>query len=237
MSLPAAVLAGGLATRLGAVSLEVPKALVDVAGDPFAVHQLRLLAQHGVTDVVFLVGHLGEMMCDALGDGSRWGVRIQYAFDGAVRLGTGGAIRRALPLLGEAFLVLYGDSYLECDYGAVERAFRASGKNGLMTVHRNDDQWDTSNVLFENGTVVRYDKAARTADMHHIDYGLGVFRRRAFAARPENIVFDLAGVYQELIANNDLAGYEIASRFYEIGSPAGLEETRVYLAAKERDIR
>jgi NDP-sugar pyrophosphorylase family protein len=231
VSLPVAILAGGLATRLGPVTGTIPKSLVEVAGRPFAEHQIELLRRHGFTDIVFLVAHLGEMIRGALGDGARLGVRVSWVFDGPVPLGTGGAIRRALPHLGEAFFVLYGDSYLDCDYAAIARAFERSGKSGLMTVCRNDDRWDRSNVQFD-GRIVRYDKEHRTPGMRHIDYGLGAFRKTAFDGRPSDAAFDLAVVYQDLLARGDLAGFEVPTRFFEIGSPAGLEETRAHLAAK-----
>jgi NDP-sugar pyrophosphorylase family protein len=230
MRLPVAVLAGGLATRLYPLTERIPKSLVDVAGRPFAVHQIDLLHQNGVTDIVYLLGQHGAMVRDALGDGSRYGVRLRYVFDGPRALGTGGAIRSALGALGEAFLLLYGDSYLECDYAAVEAAFLGCGKSGLMTVCRNDDRWDRSNVWCESGRIVRYDKRARVPEMRHIDYGLGAFRPAAFAGWAEGEALDLAVVYQALIAADDLAAFEVGSRFYEIGSPAGLEEVRAYLA-------
>jgi NDP-sugar pyrophosphorylase family protein len=233
MSVPVAILAGGLATRLRPATDRMPKSLIDVAGKPFAVHQIELLRRHGLTDIVFLVGHLGEMMCQALGDGSRWGVRLRYVFDGSRPLGTGGAIRRALPELGEAFFVLYGDSYLECDFQAIERSFVAAGKKALMTVCRNDGRWDRSNVLFMNGHLVGYDKRQPTPEMRHIDYGLGAFRPTAFADLLEGEAIDLAAIYQRLLASDDLQGFEVPGRFYEIGSAAGLDETRLYLAAKE----
>jgi NDP-sugar pyrophosphorylase family protein len=232
VSVPVAILAGGLATRLGSVTAAIPKSLVDVGGRPFAEHQVALLRRHGLTDIVFLAGHLGGMVRDALGDGARLGVRIRYVFDGPAALGTGGAIRRALPDLGEAFFVLYGDSYLECDYAAIERAFAASGKAGLMTVCRNDDRWDRSNVLMDDGRIMRYDKERKTPDMHHIDYGLGVFKASAFAGRPET-AFDLAAVYRDLLADDDLAGFEVPTRFYEIGSPSGLAATREYIGRRD----
>lgn len=230
--LPVAILAGGRATRLQAITEAVPKALLDVTGKPFAVHQIELLRANGLADLVFCVGHLGSAIEDALGDGGRWGVRIQYSSDGETLRGTGGALRHALALLGEAFFVLYGDSYLDCDYQAVASAFHASGRAGVMTVFRNENRWDRSNVLFEKDRIIRYDKQAATADMRHIDYGLGVFRSSAFAGRSDAEPFDLVEVYQALIAQNDLAGFEVPHRFYEIGSPAGLEETRAYLAER-----
>lgn len=235
MSLPVAILAGGLATRLRPITERVPKSLVDVAGKPFAAHQLQLLRRHGLTDAVFCVGYQGEQVQAALGDGSRWGMKLHYVFDGSTLLGTGGALRRAAPWLGDAFLVLYGDSYLECDYAAVEQAFRDSGKLGLMTVYRNADRWDRSNILFDEGRIVRYDKRQRTADMRHIDYGLGAFRAQVFGDYTEDQPFDLATVYQDLLAKDQLAGFEVAERFYEIGSPEGLEETRRHLARLTAD--
>lgn len=243
MSLPVAILAGGLASRLRPATETVPKVLLDVAGEPFAVHQIKLLREQGYSDVVFLVGYLGNMIRDALGDGSRWGVRLRYVFDDspagdrnavgqrALR-GTGGAINHALPYLGDAFLVLYGDSYLDCDYAAVEQAFAASGRAGLMTVFRNDDRWDASNVQFEGGRIVRYDKTHKMRTMCHIDYGLGILTRSAFRPFDDEAAFDLTAVYQRLIANDDLAGFEVPGRFYEIGSPNGLAETRAHLARK-----
>ncbi len=232
MSLPVVVLAGGLATRLRPVTERIPKSLVEVTGAPFAVHQIELLRRHGLTDITFLVGHLGEMVADSLGDGGRWDVHVRYVFDGPRALGTGGAIRRALPELGDRFFVLYGDSYLECDYAAIERAFLESNKGGLMTVYHNEDQLDRSNVFYSDGRIVRYDKQCRTPEMRHIDYGLGAFCKSAFAGRDDDEAFDLATVYQDLLANDDLVGFEVPGRFYEIGSPEGLEETRAYLAAK-----
>jgi len=223
MTLPVAILAGGLATRLGPITERLPKSIVEVAGRPFAEHQIELLRQHGVCDIVFLVGHLGEMVRDALGDGSRWNVRLRYVFDGPVRRGTGGAIRQALPSLG--------DSYLECDYEAVEQAFLRSGRAGLMTVCRNDDRWDLSNVRFEDGRILGYDKGRRVPEMRHIDYGLGAFRHAAFSGDWPD-VFDLADVYQRLLARADLAGFDVPSRFFEIGSVTGLEDTRSHLERK-----
>ena len=237
MSLPVAILAGGLATRLRPVTERIPKSLVEVAGRPFAEHQVALLREHGLTDLVFVVGHLGHMVQETLGDGTRWGIRIRYVFDGDRPLGTGGALRQALPALGDPFFVMYGDSYLECDYQKVARAFEASGALGLMTVCRNDNQWDRSNVELEDGRILAYDKAAVTERMHHIDYGLGVFRHQAFEPWRETETFDLAAVYRQLLAARALAGFDVGRRFFEIGSHAGLAETRQYLADKGTALR
>jgi NDP-sugar pyrophosphorylase family protein len=232
MSLPVAILAGGLATRLRPITETVPKSLIDVAGQPFAAHQVALLKSRGVTDITFLVGHLGAMVRDALGDGSRWGVTLRYRFDGPRALGTGGALRAALPVLRDPFFVLYGDSYLECDYAAIAAAFAASGADALMTVCQNDNQWDASNVEFADGRIIRYDKRVHSPNMRHIDYGLGVVSHAAFAGRAEDTAFDLADLYHDLVLRGRLAGHDVGGRFYEIGSPAGLAETRAHLGGR-----
>jgi NDP-sugar pyrophosphorylase family protein len=230
--LTVAILAGGLATRLRPVTEKVPKSLLDLNGEPFIVHQLRLLHSNGVRNVVLCVGFLGEMIQDEIGDGRSLGVHVEYSFDGDRLLGTAGAIKKALPYLGDAFFVLYGDSYLVCDYAAVGRAFQSSGKLGLMTVFRNEGKWDTSNVEYEDGRILAYDKKNRTPRMGYIDYGLGVFSARAFDRVPADKVFDLADLYAQLLAERELAGIQVSHRFYEIGSVAGLQETAEFLAAQ-----
>ena len=231
--LPVAILAGGLATRLRPVSETIPKALVPVAGKPFVDHQLALLASQGVKRVVFGLGHLGEMVEAHLGR-EAWGMEIGYCYDGPKLLGTAGALRRAVPQLGERFFVLYGDSYLPVDYSAVEARFLACGKLGLMTVFRNEGRWDTSNVEFANGRVLAYDKSRRTLAMHHIDYGLCVFRMEAFAGTSETEASDLASVMQGLLAKGEMAAYEVGERFYEVGTFSGIEELEGYLLRTAR---
>lgn len=230
MTLPVAILAGGLALRLRPLTETIPKALIDIGGKPFAVHQIDLLRRNGLTQIVLCVGHLGGQIQATLGDGSTFGVHIDYAYDGPRLLGTGGALRNALPLLGGSFFVLYGDSYLDCDYASVEAAYRASGKLALMTVYRNADRWDRSNILFSDGKIRRYDKTQPSAEMEHIDYGLGVLSRRALEPYPPDVPLDLSTVYQDLLAQGQLAGYEVSTRFYEIGSEGGQEELRRLLA-------
>jgi NDP-sugar pyrophosphorylase family protein len=232
---PVAVLAGGLGTRLGDLATRVPKLLVDVNGRPFAEHQLDWMRDQGVTHVVYCLGHLGEQVATALGDGGRWGMRFEFVMDGPTLLGTGGALRRAMPSRANEFFVLYGDSLLTCDLPAIESAYEASGRACLMTVVRNDNRWDKSNVVFRKGEIVVYDKTARLPEMQYIDYGLGVVASRVILEYPADVPFDLVRVYQDQLTAGQLAGYDVGTRFYEIGSPAGLEETRRYLSAKARE--
>lgn len=224
--LPIAILAGGLATRLGPLTQKIPKSLVPIAGEPFVNHQLRLLRANGIQHVILCVGHLGDMIEHVIGNGSNFGLNVEYSYDGPTLLGTAGAIRTALPKLGENFFVIYGDSYLPCDYAGIEQEFARSGKTGLMTVFRNDGQWDTSNVEFENSQILVYSKTNHTPRMNYIDYGLGAFHAAAFT--PSRAT-DLADVYSDLLHTGDLAAAEVHQRFYEIGSLAGIKEMETFL--------
>jgi NDP-sugar pyrophosphorylase family protein len=217
---------------MGTITATVPKALIDVAGRPFLEHQLHLLQTNGVHRVVVCVGHLGEQIEATVRSCTPPGMQVKVQFDGPRLLGTGGAIRAALPLLDESFFVLYGDSYLTCNFGRVQQAFEASGKLGLMTVFRNEGKFDRSNVQFESGQLIAYDKRVPTPRMHHIDYGLGVLSRAAVETLTPGAKADLAVLYADLLARQQLAGYAVAERFYEIGSPGGLAETRAFLAAQ-----
>jgi NDP-sugar pyrophosphorylase family protein len=229
---PLALLAGGLATRLGDLTRKMPKAMLEVAGEPFIGHQLRLLRRERVPRVVICAGHLAEQIEAFVGDGSRFGIPVTYRIDGPALLGTGGALRAALAELGDEFLVMYGDSWLDIPYPPIVEAFRASGQPALMTVLRNQDQWDTSNVWVEGGRIRLYDKRERVPQMQHIDWGLGLIRTDALAARRVGEPFDLGDFYSELSRKGQLAGYEVATRFYEIGSAAGLKETDARLRAQ-----
>lgn len=229
---PVAILAGGLATRLRPLTEKIPKLLIEVAGEPFFSHQLRLLKKNGLTKIVLCVGHLGEMIVEQYGNGEKWGVQIDYSFDGDKLLGTGGALIRALPKLGESFYVLYGDSYLPIDYQAVGRAFAHSNKLGCMTVFENHEAYDASNVWFEDGIIRLYSKTEKPSQMHHIDYGLSVFSAAAFEHYPRSKTVDLASIQTELSQRNELFGYEIKERFYEIGSLAGLKELDQLLGSR-----
>ena len=227
--IPVAILAGGLATRLRPLTETIPKSLIEVAGEPFISHQLRLLRNKGVERVVLCIGYLGEMVEAVVGNGSAWGLEVTYSMDGEKLLGTGGALKRALPKLGGRFFVLYGDSYLDDDFRAIEQAYLASGKTGLMTVLHNRDQWDRSNVLYRNGRIEIYDKLRRTADMQHVDWGLGALDASVFSTYPDAEPFDLASVYRDLLNVDQLAGYEVHRRFYEIGSADGIRDTEGYI--------
>jgi MurNAc alpha-1-phosphate uridylyltransferase len=228
---PVCILAGGLGTRLGGQVKDTPKPLIEVAGEPFLIHQLRLLARYGASRVVLCVGYLGERIEARIG-GERFGIAIDYSYDAPELDGTLGAIRRARDLLGERFLVLYGDTYLRIDYADVARAWAASDLPAVMAVFRNEGRWDTSNVIYEEGRVSAYDKASPGPGMDWIDYGLGGLSASVLDEVPASEA-DLSVLYQQLSSEGRLCGYEASNRFYEIGTPEALAESDAFLRDRE----
>lgn len=217
------ILAGGMATRLRPLTKKIPKSLIPIHGRPFIDYQLELLAKNNLHDIVLCVGYLGPQVAAHCRDGQQYGLKIEYSYDGAVPLGTGGALRHARPLLDEHFFVLYGDSYLVCPYPAIAAHFLKGQKLGLMTVYDNHNQFDRSNVALSNRHVVAYDKKNPSPAMTFIDYGLSAFHKTALGLLPVGPV-DLARLHQTLIQQAQLLAYEVPQRFYEIGSRAGLQE-------------
>lgn len=225
-----ALLAGGLATRLHPLTLGTPKSLIPIAGEPFLAHQLRRLQQNGLREIVICCGHLGDQIEAFAGSGNRFGLSIEYSRDGDQLLGTGGAIRAALPLLGSRFLIMYGDSWLSEPFEPVWRAYGSSGRPALMTVFRNDNRWGTSNVDYRNGIVTRYHKNGAPSGMHYIDYGLQAIEAELIAGWHAP-AFNLSEVWPVLVDYGLLAGYEARHRFYEIGSLSGLRETEANISS------
>lgn len=222
----AVILAGGLATRLGPLAQDCPKSMIRIEDKPFLEYQLELLEKKGVREVVLCVGHLGDPIESYFKDGSRLHLKIRYSREGEPLLGTGGAVRNAFSVLEDAFFVMYGDSYLMLDYAAIWRAFQAGAQEGLMVVFHNESRYDRSNVRLEKGYVTHYgfDK-----DAVYIDEGISVLRKEFFRSFPEGRAFALGEVFQKLIQGRQLRAYETSQRFYEIGSPSGLEEFRMFM--------
>jgi len=224
-----AVLSGGKATRLYPITKEIPKAMLELSGKPFIAHQLEMLKHNGVKHVVICAGYLGQMLEDYIRAGNDFGLIVDFSFDGDKLLGTAGAIKKALPLLGNDFAVMYGDSYLTEDFRPVANFFISSNKKGLMTVFKNEGKWDVSNIVYADSRILKYDKKQITQEMKYIDYGLLFFKSEAFSKIFDYQVYDLADLCADLINEGQMAGYEAKQRFYEIGSFKGLEETKQYL--------
>jgi NDP-sugar pyrophosphorylase family protein len=231
------ILAGGLGTRMRPRTETTPKTLLPVGDVPFAHYQLSWLARYGVRRVVYSIAVLGEQIRAFVGDGSRWGLSVRYVEDGDKLAGTAGALRRAFDAgeLDEWFLVLYGDSFLPIDFARVGRAFLEQRRPALMTVYRNQGRYDAGNVRFSDNVVSLYRKSKKgessPPEMDFIDYGLSALSRELIAQRvPNGEVADLADLYHRLSLEGALAGFEVGQRFYEIGSPAGMDDFAAWVA-------
>lgn len=221
INIPFVILAGGLATRLHPITVTIPKALIEVVGNPFIYHQLDLLNENGITDVILCIGHLGNLIEEKLGNKYK-NITIKYSYDGPKLLGTGGAIKKAIKDIESSFGVLYGDSYLPINYKNIIEHFTNCKKQGLMTVFKNENKFDVSNITFLNGNIVEYNKKQINDQMKYIDYGFSILSKTSFNETEE--IFDLSEIIIRLININQLAGYEVYERFYEIGSFTGLKE-------------
>ena len=227
------VLLGGLGSRLKDITKDVPKPMVDIHGKPFFFYQLLLMKWYGFQNFVFCVGYKGSMVEEFFKDGSSYGVSIKYSYDGEKLLGTGGAIRRALPFLNEDFLVIYGDSYMDVDYNEIiynySNAKSRHDKKGLMTVFRNNNRFDKSNVVFTQNELIAYDKHNTLPEMEYIDYGILVLNRSVIEGLPEGKFVDLSNIFTTLVEDRVMVGCEVRNRFYEIGTPPSLEEFKGYI--------
>lgn len=225
----AAILVGGLGTRLGALTKGTPKPMVMVAGMPFLEHEIALLKRSGIEDFVLCVGYLGEKVEAHFGDGSRWGVRVRYSYDGPKLLGPAGALKRAEPLLGELFFVTYGDAYLRMDYRGMMKALVDSGKMGVMAVYENHGKYGRSDVVVSGGRVVRYDKGGG-GGMEWVNFGVSALTRRALALIPAGKEVGEEAFYGELIRREELLAFPVRDRFYEIGTPESLGEFERFIS-------
>jgi N-acetyl-alpha-D-muramate 1-phosphate uridylyltransferase len=230
--IPVAILCGGSGTRMLPDTAHTPKSLLNVAGKPFIDHQLALLHRKGIQEVVLCIGVQGDQIRQYVGDGGHWNLYVRYSEDGPVPLGTGGTLRKALPLLGDDFFVLYGDSYTDVDFNDLFETYLASGDRGLLTIYHNKNALYPSNITFNEGTIWRYDKERQIPTMEYIDYGLSILSRLALS-HTDNRPFDLAFVYQRLIHHADMAAYLADKPFFEVGSPEGRRRLESYLTAEQ----
>ena len=222
---------GGFGTRLGKETADRPKALVIVNGIPFFDYQLKILKNWGFRKYLFLVGYQARQIEEYYGSGWEQGIDIQYSYDGERQLGTGGALRKAMDLLEEHFVLIYGDSFMDINYFETLYRFyeaRKTGSVGLMCIYKNKNQYDKSNVVFKNGELILYDKKNTKPEMNYIDYGVSLLSKEMLTEYKLDMPFDLSDSLTRLSKQGKLAAQIVTKRFYEIGRPETLEEFRKY---------
>jgi NDP-sugar pyrophosphorylase family protein len=230
--LQAAILVGGLGTRLGSLTQTIPKSMVPVNGKPFLEHQVGLLKRSGIDDFVLCVGYLGDKVEGYFGDGGSWGVRVRYSYDWPRLLGAAGALKGAEPLLEDCFFVTYGDAYLRADYRGIMKALVDSGGLGVMAVYENHNRFGPSDVVVKEGHVVLYDKRGRGAGMEWVNFGVSALRKGALALLPPGKECGEEEFYGELIKRDELLAFPVKGRFYEIGTPGALEEFERFISSQ-----
>jgi MurNAc alpha-1-phosphate uridylyltransferase len=232
---PIVILAGGLATRLRPITEKIPKSLIEINGEPFVIHQLKLLEKKGFKKIHFCLGFLGDQVEHVVRKSAFYKrLSISFSYDGETLLGTGGTIRKIINELPEYFFITYGDSYLDVDFRGVQKSFLLNKDffSSLMTVYENCGLFDTSNVIFENGIIQLYSKEKKDSRMTYIDYGIGILSNKSMDFYSSNSIFDLAELYENLSLKKELFGYKVFQRFYEIGSLKGIEDLSNYLKLK-----
>ena len=218
------ILAGGLATRLKTLTENIPKSLIRVNGKPFLQHQIELLRENGIREIVLCVGHLSHTIEDYFGNGGKLGVEIRYSNEGENLLGTGGALKKAEPLLQDEFLVMYGDSYLLFDYAEIKSYHEKFKDFSLLVVYENRNRFDNSNVAIKDGLVTVYEKSNPGGKLTYIDAGLSILKKEALSHVPADRPSPVEELYKKIIAKRAMLAYQVSQRFYEIGSFVGLME-------------
>ncbi|MBC8147625.1 MAG: NTP transferase domain-containing protein [Bacteroidetes bacterium] len=226
------ILAGGLGTRLGKMVSDIPKPMIRINGIPFMEYQINLLRENNIVNIILCVGYLHEQIVDYFGDGTKFGVKIGYSIEREKLLGTAGAVRNAYTLLEKDFLLMYGDSYLPIDFSSVYHHFKKIPEKALMTVYKNDTKWDTSNIVFQGGKIVIYNKMEIIPEMNYIDYGLMLFSKEIIETIPEYQYCNLDKLQFDLVQRGEMAGFEVIQRFYEIGSTRGFSDFTDFVTKK-----
>ena len=227
---PLVILAGGMAKRLGNISIDTPKCLIPVAGKPFIDWQVEYAAKQGVKDIYICSGWLANKIEEHFNEYKYKGLNITVVADGKELLGTGGAISNILKILPKSFFVLYGDTYLPIDFKALVdfHKNKINPENSLLTIYKNNSKLDVSNIIYENNVIIKYSKTKLEKKMKHIDYGLSIMTQEAFTTYRHDRFFDLGDLYEFLVEHKLIHPYLATERFYEIGTPESLAETNQY---------
>lgn len=224
------ILAGGLATRLGNLAKKIPKSLININGTPFIIHQLNYLKSQGFKDIHLCLGHKKEQIIDLLKQNNNLGINLSFSYDGKYPLGTGGALLNALSYLDNNFFLQYGDTFLPINYTDVSDFFNQNINYNILTVFKNENEHDKSNIILDKNEIIKYDKELNENNMRYIDYGLSILKKVSLNDYDSNGFIDLSSIYQSLIKKKVMISFEVFQRFYEIGKPSGIEETKKYLS-------
>ncbi|OGV77065.1 MAG: mannose-1-phosphate guanylyltransferase [Methylotenera sp. RIFCSPLOWO2_02_FULL_45_14] len=215
----AMILAAGRGERMRPLTDHTPKPLLKVGGKPLIVWHLERLAQAGFKQVVINHAHLGEQIEVVLGDGSQWGLHIQYSPE-KIALETAGGIANALPLLGsEPFLVVNGDIFTEVDFANIKLA-----PNNLahLVLVDNPPQHSQGDFVYDDDGVLKSDHTENSAKSKLTFSGVGVYHPSLFASVQRGDPAKLAPLLRQAIAENKASAEHFQGVWHDIGTPERL---------------
>lgn len=222
----AVIMAGGKGTRLASITKDIPKPMVPIMGKPLLEHQIERLKENGISDILLVVGHLGDVIRAYFQDGSNLGVNISY-FVEEEPLGTAGALKLIKEQLKKDFVLLFGDLYLDVDFCRFMNFHKE--KNSMVTLfaHPNSHPYDSDILVAdENGCVTEwsYKNSVRTKDYRNlVNAGVYVINRDAIASLPEEKKVDLEKqLITKLIPDGVIYAYHSTEYVKDVGTPERL---------------
>ncbi|MBI4423386.1 MAG: HAD-IIIA family hydrolase [Elusimicrobia bacterium] len=225
----AVILAGGRGVRLRPLTETRPKPMIEFHGKPFLEYLITLLRHEGFERVLLLLGYLPEVIERHFGDGSRWGIKIDYSVT-EVADSTGRRLQLAEDRLDPCFLLMYADNYLPLNMDAMWRRFVSIGAPAMLTVYRNTDNYTRSNVAVgEDGLIAAYDKDRRAPGLQGVELGFTILHRSVMNLMPPENVSFMEEVYPRLVERRQLGAYVTDHRYYSVGSLERLPTTAAFL--------
>jgi len=228
----AVILAGGRGERMRPLTDIRPKPMIEVCGRPFLEHQLLMLREQGFRRVLLLLGYLPEVVRDYFGDGSKWGMQIDYSIT-AVEDNTGRRIKLAEQKLEDSFLLVYCDNYWPMQMDRMWRRFVEAGAPAMLTVYANKDKYTKHTLkLDEAGFVTVYDKTHKTPDLQGTEISFAILRKELVGLLPDTNVSLEETLFPVLIRDRQLAAYVTQHRYYSIGDTPRLPITEAFLSRR-----
>jgi len=224
----AVILAGGRGTRMQPITNDRPKPMVPVLGHPFLEYQIRQLKNQGFERVLILLGYLPEVVQDYFGDGSKWGIEIEYSVTAPDQL-TSSRVAAARHLIDRCFLLLYCDNYWPLQMDRLWARFREAKKPGLITVYSNKDGYSRGSVALDGEGHVRiFDRQRLATGLQGVEISYAIITDLCLDLLPDHDTLFEEAIYTPLAAQRRLAAYPTDHRYYSVGSLERLPVTEAF---------
>ncbi|MFC1952756.1 D-glycero-beta-D-manno-heptose 1,7-bisphosphate 7-phosphatase [Chloroflexota bacterium] len=233
----AVILAGGEGIRLRPLTNSIPKPMAPVNNRPFLEYLVNMLKENGITKVVMLIGYLSEKITGYFGDGSDFGININYS-TGKVEDSTGTRLKNAGTLLDDTFLLMYGDNYWPLNLKRQLAFYQKHNTLASTTVYTNKDnrgEYGPENNIYldTDGYVVRYDKSRKDKDLNGVDIGFFIINKQVLGLMPEADFSFEEEILPLLVEKRQLSGFRTEHRYYYISTLESLKVTENFLQTKK----